>query len=259
MRLGITQYAASSTGKDFLEATAALGLEGVEPYIGDIHDEILSWSDEHIAELAQKERDLGVCIPSTTLAIFNNDPAIVEADSWDKAVDIVERSLQVTARLGAKIMLLCTYIRSHPDTPEKKANLIAVVRAVEPLARDLGVAIALETPLPAEELAEVVDAIGSDCVGVYYDLGNAIYLGYDPAREIGVLGSRIIDMHVKDTVEFLGDAHLGKGKLDLAASVAAMKKVGYDGWLIIETRGDDAAAVRADVQLLRDTWASVSA
>jgi sugar phosphate isomerase/epimerase len=118
------------------------------------------------------------------------------------------------------------------------------------MARDRGVALALESPLPAEELAKLVDAAGSAQVGVYYDVGNAIYLGFDPAEEIETLDRRILAVHVKDTAQMLGDAHLGQGRLDLAASLEALKRIGYEGWLMLETPGGDEAAVREDIRIL---------
>lgn len=251
MKLGITQYAARPDGRGYLEYAAELGLDGVEPYIGDTDSESLSWSVRDCERLARRAAELGVRIPSVAVGVFNGDPAIVEAPGREAAVRITTDCLRFTASIGAETMLLCTYIKSDPDTPDRKSNLLQVVRDVEPTARELGIRIGLESPIPAAEFAEFVDEIGSDCVGIYYDVGNSVHLGFDPAEEIGILGDRIIAMHVKDTVSIMGDAHLGKGRVDLPASMAALKRIGYDGWIVIETQGGDDAATRADVRVMR--------
>ena len=148
-------------------------------------------------------------------------------------------------------MLLCTYFASNPDNQKKKNNLIEVLRQIEPTARDSDVAIALESPLSARDLAEMVDTIDSKYVGVYYDTGNAIFLGYDPAAEIEQLGRRILSVHVKDTTKNIGDSHLGKGRLDLESSMAALDKIDYNGWLIIETPSGDDEAIGSDIKIIR--------
>ena len=98
----------------------------------------------------------------------------------------------------------------------------------------------------------MADVAGPDVVGVYYDVGNAVYLGFDPAEEIETLGKRIVGMHIKDTAKELGDSRLGRGRVDLPAALAAMRRVGYDGWLMLETSPRDGdAAVREDIRTLR--------
>ncbi len=251
MKFGITQYAASADGKGFVEATARLKLAGVEPYIGSSDSEFFAWSPQEIERVVQQASKLGVVIPSVCVGLFNGDPAVISADGFEKAVRLTSDALKFTAAVGGKIMLLCTYVVSHPDTPQKKKNLLRVVRAVEPLARKLGVKIGLETPLSAEELAQVVDEAASDHVGVYYDYGNALANGFDPAREIPILGKRILSIHVKDSARMvLGSLHLGSGDVNLAAAVAATLAIGYDGWLMLETPGGDESAIREDLAVL---------
>lgn len=255
MKLGITQYAASRDGKGAVEIAAGLGLAGVEPYVTD-ELPFYSMSPQELAKFRDDAARQGIEVPSVCLGHFNGDASIVTEDGFDKAVEIVSHVLRLTSALGAKVLLLCTFVASHPDTPEKRRCLANVVKAVEPLARNLGVKIALETPLPAEEIGGIVDEIASDQVGIYYDFGNAIAMGFDPAREIPLLGKRILAIHVKDSVSSkLGGLHLGDGQLDLAAAMQATKGIGFDGWLSIETPCESEAKLLRDVeQLRRHLW-----
>src|SRR5439155_5056747 len=158
MKLGITQYAASADGRNFVEAAGRLMLEGVEPYIGDAASEFFSWSSEQVSQFVNNAALLGVAVPSVCVGLFNGDDAIIRSEGFEKAVRLTSDALKFSAAAGAKVMLLCTYLISHPDTEEKKKNFLRVVTAVEPLARRLRVRIGLETPLSAEALAELVDA-----------------------------------------------------------------------------------------------------
>src|SRR4051812_15273275 len=81
---------------------------------------------------------------------------------------------------------------------------IAEIKKAIPVARDLGVKIAIEnvgnnfinTP---EQAAQYLDAINSEWVGWHFDIGNHGRLG-PPERWPQVLGKRILKIHVKEFV-----------------------------------------------------------
>ncbi len=251
MKLGLTQYAASADGKNFVEAAAKFKVAGVEPFIGDEASEFLNWSSDQVDHFASNANRLGVQIPSVALGLFNNDSSLIEKNGKDKAIQIINRAMKFTRAVGADVMLLCGYIVSNPDTPQKQKNLVAVSKAVEPLARELGITIGLELPLPAAEFAMLVDGLDSDTFGIYYDFGNAVALGFDPAKEVRLLASRIVALHVKDSADKIGSLHLGKGRLDLESAMKAIRSIGYDGWVMVETFGDDEAETKKDLEQVR--------
>jgi L-ribulose-5-phosphate 3-epimerase len=250
MKIGITQYTAGAGGLKLLERAEIIGLTGVEPMIAAADSDYLLWTNGEIEHFLRKANELGILVPTAATAVFNNDDSLITVEGQKKAIKMVRRSLEFTAAVGANAMLLCTYFASNPDSPSKKANLIKVLQELTPIACDLQIAIGLESPLPAEELANLVDEVGSEFVGVYYDVGNALYFGYDPAGEIERLGRRILSVHIKDTVKDLGDSHLGDGRLNLNSTMKSLEKVHYDGWLIIETPPGNDKAIQNDVKLL---------
>ena len=254
MQIGMIQGAPTGGydgGCQLLAKVRHVGLSGLEVFFGSAQDEMLGWSVADIDRFAAAAKDCGIALMSTALGAFNNDAALVQPSRCEAAVALVERTLDVTKALGADVMLLCTYIQSHPDTEAKKDALLDVLKRVEPGARARGVTIALESPLPAKELRDLTDTAGSDRVQIYYDVGNAVGLGFDPAREIPVLGHRIVSVHVKDSAGTLGGLHLGEGQLDLDAAMQALNSVAYDGWLVLETPADDESAFREDVRKLK--------
>ena len=256
MKLGATQYCVSADGTDFVARAAGLGLEGVEPFVGRIDDPLLDSSAAERRGWRDEAARLGISIPTTALGAFNGDAMLIDAAGHDKAVDVIERALDFSRDLGASLMLLCTYIQSHPDTDEKKANLLKVVSTIEPMARERGIRIGLESPLPAPELKALAEAASSDHVGVYFDTGNANFLGFDPVEEVRVLGDLIWAIHLKDTTsESLAGLNLGYGEVDFDAAMAAIKDIGYDGWLMLETSGEDDSRVRGDIELVRGLMA----
>lgn len=251
MNIGITQNTLDPGGKKLLERAHQLKIDGIEPIIGTEESEYLAWTGREMGQYADTAGRLKVQIPSLAMSLFNGDPALIDSAGRKKAVDLTIRAINLCSAIGARTMLLCTYFASHPDTAGKKDNLLAVLKEVLPMAVEKKVRIGLESPLPAPELARLVDAATSDHLGVYYDVGNAIYHGYDPAGEIEQLGPRIMSIHIKDTEKMLGDSHLGKGRLNLPAVAKALKKINYNGWLMLETPHAEDAVLMEDLHKMK--------
>jgi sugar phosphate isomerase/epimerase len=105
-------------------------------------------------------------------------------------------------------------------------EVLRVLRAVAPLARDLHIKLAVENhggvDFLARELRSLVETAGSDCVGVCLDTGNPAYAGEDPALATEVLAPYIVTTQVRDTrVWRVADGAaaqwvpLGRGNVDL--------------------------------------------
>jgi hexulose-6-phosphate isomerase len=251
--LGVTQYTCRKSGKELVPRAKELGFQGAEPMIADKASEYLSWSDAEICSFRTQAGMQGIAIPTTAVAIFNDDSALINRDGESQAVEVIRRCVEFTSKVGAGVMLLCTFFASHPDTPEKQCQMVKVLRKVLPVAQSHKVKIALESPLPACELVKLVDSVKSDFLGVYYDVGNALYLGFDPAEEIEILNQRIFSVHLKDTLKILGDSHLGLGRLNMASAMASLNRTGYKNWLILETPGDEDTAIQNDIAIIRQT------
>jgi len=250
MKIGVTQYTAGGSGLNLLERARLIGLQAVEPMIAAADSEYLLWSHNEIEAFLRHANQLGIVVPTAAMAIFNNNDALVTSAGQDKAVKIMQRSLEFAAKVGAASLLVCTYFASEPNTQVKKAHMLQVLHRCAPLARDVNVAIALESPLPAAQLADVVDEVNSEFLGVYYDVGNALYFKYDPAAEIELLGRRILAVHIKDTRKELGDSHLGAGRLNLGQALQALSRIPYNGWLMLETPPGSDLALQNDIKLL---------
>lgn len=102
------------------------------------------------------------------------------------------------------------------------------------------------------EMAAYVDQFESDCVGVYFDVGNVLPFGY-PEQWIRLLGERIRKVHVKDFCTKVGNIDgfvpLLAGDVNWKAVYAALCEVGYDGALTAEL----SPYKQAPFQLIYDT------
>lgn len=257
-----------------LERAAALGFDGVELVIPDgIHriDEadgmVLDldgidlyaddlWTPEGRVRVREAADRHGIEIPSVCPSYLNCRPGLKSTDAEERAAvaDDLEQLIEAAGDLGADTILTPFFYDAEMEDEEDRERVVDAVSDLAPTAEETGVTLALETTLPPEEDRAMVDAIDSPAVGIYYDVGNSTWLGYDPAREFEVVGDSIAMMHVKDSVDSSGDAMLGAGEVDFDGFADALEALGYDGWLVLETvhEGDPVRDAEANLEFLRE-------
>jgi len=139
----------------------------------------------------------------------------------------------------------------------------AQYREVASLAQKYGLRALVEihmgniTP-SASSAAAFLDGFDPQFVGVIHDAGNMVHEGYENYRlGVEVLGPFLAHVHIKSAAWRVvgqqangsaewkaGFAPLREGAVDLMALFAALRAVGYDGWLSFEdfTPGGDLRA-----------------
>jgi L-ribulose-5-phosphate 3-epimerase len=249
-----------------LEKAAEFGAEGYEIDIG-IGKPGERWEDryalwqEAVGDIRSTAKEAGISLPSLCLGVLWQH-SLASADDGQRAtgVQIVLDCLDLAASLGATAMLLLVGQPEGLEPAEARIKLIASLKRCTPKAEQAGITLALENvcqPLlhTADDLVEVVDAVGSSACGVYYDPGNQSFIGVDPVPEIYRLDKRISRLHLKDTlpiprphlplppVPISGDftvwrrrttVTLGTGELDYAAIRRAVEEIGYSGGFVLE-------------------------
>jgi inosose dehydratase len=107
----------------------------------------------------------------------------------------------------------------------------------------------VETPAEIEKLLSLTDP---KLLGLVFDCGHYAFGGGDPVEGLRKLGQRVWHFHFKDHEPdvhkqanangwdyFQSVSHgvfceLGKGDVDFPALIAELKKIGYDGWGVVE-------------------------
>ena len=108
-------------------------------------------------------------------------------------------------------------------------------------AEELGVAVLLETHdafASAALVADVLRRVESPLFAALWDVHHPYRVGESPEDVVRALGSRIRLVHIKDARRRRGDdwqlVPLGEGEVPVRESLAALRAVGYDGWLTVE-------------------------
>ncbi|MBP7401771.1 MAG: sugar phosphate isomerase/epimerase [Clostridia bacterium] len=132
----------------------------------------------------------------------------------------LERHLALARELSADFLRVVL----GPDFDGRPDAAAGILRDALPACRDAGVRIGIENhfDLPTRGLAEVVDRVGSDRVGMVFDTTNGIGFLERPDETLRTIGHRLLSMHVKDArmrkVEagyLMTGTVLGEGTLDV--------------------------------------------
>ena len=256
MKIGIRDGCLQAAWQRVFEVGARLGYDGIELDLGASYEETMLWSMEGRQALRSFIEQSHIELASLCLGVcWTYSPANDSAGTRDRIRRVITASCTYAAELGAKwILVPVTPGGEDVDHQTGTARWIEMMDAVAPVAEDLGVRLCLENVgrgygKSAAELSNLVDTVASPGVGVYYDIGNAVAFGNDPVEEIRFLSSRIGAVHIKDRD---GDL-LGEGVVPIADCLQALRELGYDDWLVLETPPTDnpEAAAQHNLEYLR--------
>lgn len=172
-------------------------------------------------------------------------PSWTDPDPHYRAIrrEHTKRSLQLAKDLGAP------HITTEPGGPEfasqPRTEALRIFReelmpCVE-MAESLGVGLLIE-PEPElliekfDEYLEFVDTLDSKQVGLNFDVGHAYCVGEDPEDWVEKMAPHTVHYHLEDIAESRVHQHLipGNGAVDLKATIEAIARTKYDGWLTVE-------------------------
>lgn len=147
-------------------------------------------------------------------------------------------------RLTSRVVCVPMLEETTPKTEQEKKDARETLTIITAIAAQNNLRIALETEMPADELAAYIDSFGSPSIGVCYDTGNCTSYGFDAASDITKLGSRVFEVHLKDRkIGSNQSVYLGKGDTKFEACFRALKQISYTGGYTIQAwRGNDQIA-----------------
>jgi inosose dehydratase len=214
---------------------------------------------------ALRDRDLRLA------EVYASIPCTADGPTLD-ALDLTRRRLSLLHDGGGEVLVVALDLSPGRIETAGRAGAADVPRLTDPgwdrladlvstladEAKDLGHPVAwhqhagtfVETPAELDRLLGLLDA---DRLGICLDVGHYLVGGGDPVEAIRRYGPRIVHVHLKDVDPAVLDAlrgaeldgfldairgrlftELGAGILDLRAVLAALVRIGYRGWLMVE-------------------------
>ena len=217
---------------------AAHGFHGVEVPVG-------AGDPEHYAALAAVLRQHGLEATAVFALDAEADPLHPLPAVRERAVAALGAACARAEALGASV--LCGPFHSAykkfsaepPTDSERERSAEVLRRAGEEHARPLGVRLAVEhlnrfecyLVNTAAQVRALVDLVDHPNVGILYDTHHAHLEERDSLEAIATCGDRLFHVHLSENDRGVP----GRGQVDFAVQVNALREAGYDGWLVVES------------------------
>ncbi len=214
---------------------------------------------ESIRELSKKY-NLPVCSVASALWA----PKMADKTRHGEAEALLNKQLEAATALGAGSILVVPSYGGDTILSEARATVAEFLKAHRAEIEKSGIFVGLEN-VPSGffcspyDWTSLIDEIGSDKIGMYFDVGNMMYFSR-PEDWIDILGKRIGMVHIKDVKrnnEWMcssGDEiGLLKGDIEWDKVMPMIRAIGYDGYFVSESFKDVAE------QSYEDFFAELSA
>ncbi len=245
-----------------LQALKGTGFDGVEVPVFDPSDAA------HYKWLGGVLDDLG--LQRTAVALIPDEahsPISADAVARQGGVDHLSRVIDCCEALGSQALVgpwfqpLGVFSGDGPTDAELE-RCAGVHRAVAQKARDAGLICALE-PLnrfecyllnTCEQSSAYLDRLNEPGFGILYDTFHANIEEKHPVAAFHAAWARGHVKHVHISENDRGTP--GRGHAKIRETIAALKGVGYEGWLTIEAFGKALPELAAATRVWRDFFAS---
>jgi sugar phosphate isomerase/epimerase len=255
LRIGMTDWNLGRRGDITKVALAReIGLDGIQVSLTFPTDEAPHLREPK-TQAAFKQAALENGIQICSLAIGSPGKARLPLHTNPAAAILLVEAIEVARNLGTNNILLPVLGDSHIDMKNQQQvdTFVVMMKEVARYAEKAGVVVALEDWISAEDNIRLLDAIGSEFVGVYYDARNIKSRVHDPYGEPTRLGRRIHQVHVKNGDKLMRDQDI----LDWPRLAQEYHDIGYRGWYVLETgtpSNDLIADTRANIEYVRKTF-----
>jgi sugar phosphate isomerase/epimerase len=190
--------------------------------------------DKEIFEFKRKAHELGIEISGTGV---RNEFSHTEDASLDKEVDLVNRWIEVAAKMGAPVLRIFT-AKKYSEGEERKRIADRLVHAINqclPVAAAHGVILGIQNHndflRTAAECHDLISPFNSPWLGLVVDTGN--FIAADPYEEIRKSLPLAVNWQVKEKLLIKGV----QTPMDLPRLCRMIKDSSYKGNIPIETLG----------------------
>lgn len=230
------------------------GFNGVELFLSPKEPADIPFLREELTRLG---------LERTTCVVLPRDAHLPSSDveTRRRGVDFLNQCVERTADLDAHLM--CGPLHSglgamtgQRRTDEEWNRSVESLQRVARRARELGVTLCVE-PLnrfetyflnTQDDAARFIDEIGEPNVRVHYDTFHANIEEKNPVNSLKGLGARAGHVHLSESDRGIP----GTGHVDWRGTLLALKEIGYDGWLTIESFAQPEPQLAAAACIWRD-------
>ena len=259
MKTGVITDCFKKSHVEGIEIAASLGFDGVQIYAttGEFSPENLSEEQKKKYKSLLKEKGLIVSALCGDMGGYGFERAEDNAERIEKTKKIID----LASEFDSKVITTHIGVIPNEKSESRYAVMLAALTECGLYAKEKGVTLAIETgpEKAATLLGFLKDTKGG--VGVNLDPANFVMVtGQDPVEAVYLLEDYIVHTHAKDGIKLNDDmtptevyhafavggvdalnackgfkeVPLGEGQVNWKNYIAALKDIGYDGFLTIE-------------------------
>lgn len=230
------------------------GFDGVEIFVS-------ADAPQDAAAIKRLLTELG--LECTTCTVLGRETNLIGADAQTRkrGVEYLKRCVERTAEMGGRILCGPLYsglgvMTGRRRTENEWACAIEGLRAAAVRGRELGVTLCLE-PLnrfetyflnTLEDAARLVREIGEPNVRVHFDTFHANIEERQPAASLRAIARELGHVHISENDRGVP----GTGHVDWRGVFTALKQIGYDGWVTIESFAEPEPELAAAAAIWRE-------
>ncbi len=237
MKIGVIPDSFQVPFKEAVILARDMGVKGLQPYVtgGELSPENLSKEDR--ADILKLVKDNGLVF-SALCADFGLH--FNEKGTNEEGILRTMKMMDLAVDFNTKV--ITTHIGKVPDdeNSEEYYNIVNTIERLGKYGDKIGVSFATETgPEMAIKLRGILEKADTKSAKVNLDPANFVMCaGQDPVEAVHILKDYIVHTHAKDGIKLSDDDYdekpLGQGGVPFPEYIAALKEVGYDGFLTIE-------------------------
>jgi len=232
MKVGIITASLPMELRAALRKAKEIGAHGVQLWVANNELDPRSLSQSGRQDLLNYMASLGL----KRSALCGDIGGFADPATVDERIAHTKEMFDLCVDLQTPI--LTTHIGRVPEDASSRAyqDLVAAVREVAEYAAARDCCFATETgPESGDSLAAFLRAANSDGAKVNFDPANLCMSGFDHLHDVHALKGFIVHTHAKDGLKGKEEeVALGKGDVDFPKYLAALREIGFNGYLTIE-------------------------
>ncbi len=240
----------------------AIPLEAIKRHGGDGFEfPIFSPEEVDVEAVLRAQRDHGLECTAVSANPQGINPTSEDRAVRARSVEHWKRVIETASRAGSKLLVgpvysPVGYLPGRRRTAQEWDWCVEFLRALDPALRDNGVTLAVE-PLnrfetyvlnTAADAVKLVEAASSPRIGILFDTFHANLEEKDIPAGYRHCGRHLVHVHACENDR----GTPGTGHVDWKGVFAALREIGYDGWLVIESFNGAIPQLAAATAIWRD-------
>ena len=205
----------------------------------------------------------GVGLERTTCSVLPRAASLIDADAQIRArgAEFLKQCIERTAELGGKVICGPLYaalgsMSGRRRTEEEWKLALEGLRAAAGRARGFGITLCVE-PLnrfetyflnTLSDASQLVHDVGEPNVLIHFDTFHANIEEKHPANSLRAVAKELGHVHISENDR----GTPGTGHNDWPGILLALKEMGYDGWMTIESFAQPEPELAAAAAIWRD-------